>query len=802
MHRHTLHALRAGIGAALAVATLSVAGRAQPSTRAGATPPAASGATLTVDRIFRHEEFKSATLPSVHWLKDGRSYVDVRANAGGGSDIVRVDLLTGASTVLADAASLVDAGGARFEVEEIELSPDESRALLFHGSVPVWRTNTRGVYHVIDFRTKKLTPIVTVTTPGVSHGQERDSTPPEQEQLLGKRPSFLARGLQSGAADPALQMFAKWSPDGRQVAFVRANNLWVTDLASGRERQLTFDGSDDIINGTTDWVYEEELGLKDAFRWSPDSKRIAYWRFDQSAVPAFPMVNELGTYPRVSVLRYPKAGAPNSRVRLGVLDLSPGGRPATRWLEVGGDTGSYLVRMDWLGADSLWVVRMPRRQNQADVLLLSAATGTGRTVLTDRDSAYVDVDDEGMLWIDGGRRLLWRSDRSGWRQVYLYDRGGRLVRQVTRDGADVLAIAAYDSARGDVYVQAAAPTPTQRQLFRYALDGQKPGVQVTQAPGTHKGTVGPGARFLVDQHSSLGKPTTSTLYELPSMRTLRVLEDNGALQRRLTALRARAPEFLKVPTPGGVALDAYRIVPADFDSTRKYPVLMYVYGGPASPQVNDAWGGTRYLWHLMLAQQGYVVMVVDNRGSAWRGNAFRKQTQLHLGELESQDQIDAAKWIASRGWADASRIGIWGWSYGGYMTSMASFRGGDLFRTAIAVAPVADWSLYDTIYTERFMWTPQGNPEGYKRSAPLAHVNGLSARFLLVHGTGDDNVHPQNTTQLVQALQDAGKPFYMMLYPNKTHSISGPVSQGHLYDMMTRFLNENLKGAEGQKVMQ
>jgi dipeptidyl-peptidase 4 len=791
MHR----SLRRVLPTAVALTVLASAG--------GAQSPAGSAA-LSVDRIFRREEFKLATLPSVHWLKDGRSYVDVRANAAGGTDIVRVDLLTGAVTVMADAAQLVGADGKRFEVEEIELSPDERRALLFHGSVPVWRTNTRGVYHVIDFATKQLTPIATVTTPGVTQGQQRDSTSPDEEQMLGKRPSFLARGLQSGAADPALQMFAKFSPDGRQVAFVRANNLWVTDLATGRQRQLTFDGSDDIINGTTDWVYEEELGLKDAFRWSPDSRRIAYWRFDQREVPAFPMVNELEAYPRVSVLRYPKAGAPNSRVRVGVLDLTSGGdRPPTRWLEVGGDTGNYVARMDWLDADSLWVIRMPRRQNQADVLLLSATTGTGRTVLTDRDSAYVDVDDDGIRWIDGGRRLLWRSDRSGWRQVYLYERSGRLVRRVTRDGVDVLGIVAHDSARGEVYVQAAAPDPTQKQLFRFALDGKTPGgVQVTQARGTHTVTVGPGARFLVDQHSSIGVPTSSTLYELPSMRQLRVLEDNGAVKQRLAALRIRPPEFLKVPTPGGVMLDAYRVAPADFDSTRKYPVLMYVYGGPAAPQVNDAWGGTRYLWHQMLAQQGYVVMVVDNRGAAWRGNAFRKQTQHRLGEIEAQDQIDAAKWIATRPWADRERVGIWGWSYGGYMSSMASFRGGDVFRAAIAVAPVADWQLYDTIYTERFMWTPQGNAEGYKRSAPTAYVEGLRASYLLVHGTGDDNVHPQNTTQLTQALQQAGKPFYMMLYPNKTHSISGATSQGHLYDMMTRFLHENLKGAEGPKVMQ
>jgi dipeptidyl-peptidase-4 len=812
--------MRSALTLLLASTALAGAAGAQGTTQAAPRPAPAQQATpplqLTIDRFIRRGEFAQEPGPSVHWLEDGRSYLDTRPAAGGkGVDIVRVDLATGAVAVLAPASALVDEEGNPIEVEDIQLSADESKALLFHNSVRVWRTNTRGVYHVIDFATKKVTPVARIRTLQAGASAEGDTL--AGQHLLGRPPSFLAPPMRSG-----LQMFAKFSPDGKKVAFVRDNDLFVTDLATRRETRLTTDGGPDVINGTTDWVYEEELGLKDAFRWSPDSRRLAYWRFDQSAVPAFPMVDETaGQYPSVAVLRYPKAGQPNSRVKVGVIEVAggeatsasrasrangagpngaggaearPGARAgATRWLDVGGDTGIYVARMEWVGNDSLAVQRLPRKQNRLDLLMLSATTGAGRTVAADRDSAYVDVEGEAVTWIDGGRRFVLRSDRSGWRQLYLYDRGGKLVKQITRDGADVLEVLAVDSARQQLYASVAAPTPTQRQVLRCPLSaGKAPCVRVTTEPGTHALDVGPGARYAVDTHTSLGVPATVTLYELPSMTRRRVLVDNAALRAKLAALTIRAPEFIKVPMPDGTVLDGYRIAPASFDSTRKYPVLMHLYGGPAAPQVNDAWGGRNYLWHQMLAQMGYVVVVVDNRGAAWRGRDFRKVTQYHLGVVESQDQIDAAKWLGRQPWVDATRIGMWGWSYGGYMTALTLSRGGDLFKAGIAVAPVSDWRYYDTIYTERFMWTPQENADGYKQSAVPTHVPGMTARLLLVHGTGDDNVHPQNSIVLANALERGEKPFVMLLYPNRTHSISGGNTQVHLYESFTRFIKENL----------
>jgi dipeptidyl-peptidase-4 len=743
----------------------------------GAQQTAARNDTsITVDAIFRRGDFRSARLPSVHWLKDGRSYLDLAANPAGGADIVRVDVVTGAARVIADAKSIVDESGKAIDIEEIDLSADESKALLFHNSVPVWRANTRGVFHVLDFTTGKVI--------GVGRTTDRNpvSTDTTQQPALGRKndPSFLAAPLRTG-----LQMFAKFSPDGKQVAFVSDNDLYVTTLATGATRRLTTDGSADIINGTTDWAYEEELDLRDAFRWSPDSKRLAYWRFDQSAVPAFPMVNELTLYPTVSVLRYPKAGQGNSRVKVGVMDVATA---KTTWMQTGSDTGIYIPRMEWAGNDSVTIERLPRKQNRVDMLMASASTGAVRTIFSDTDSAYVDVQD--IAWINNGRQLLWLSDKSGWRQIILYDRAGRQVRQLTQNGMDVIGINAVDEARGEVYFVAAAPNPTQRQVFAASLT--KNSVRrVTQEAGTHRLDIAPGSKYAVDYFSTANTPMTATLYELPSYTRRRVMTDNSALAAKIAATGVRT-QFFQLPMPDGTKLDAMRIIAGNFDSTVKHPVLMYVYGGPAAPTVNDSWGGTRTLWHMLLAQRGYVVVSVDGRGSAWRGRDFRKITQYHLGRNETRDQIDAAKWLGTQRWADASRIGIWGWSYGGYMTAMSTTLGGNVFKAGLCVAPVTDWRLYDSIYTERLMWTPQENPEGYAESAPQAHVAGLTARFMLVYGTGDDNVHPQNSVQLANKLEAAGKPFQMLLYPNRTHSISGGNTQAHLYDAFTRFILENL----------
>ncbi len=732
-----------------------------------------SVAPLAVERIFRSRDFVAQGLPFVQWMKDGRSYLQVKREIGG-SALVRVDAVTGAETILVPSGVLKDASGATLDIEDVTLAPDESKALLFHSSVRVWRTNTRGMYHVVDFGTRAVTPLSTGTSAPAS---------PSPSGL-----GFLASGLASGASDPTLQMFAKFSPDGSRVAFVRKNDLWVKELRSGAELRLTADGSDDIINGTTDWVYEEELGLRDAFRWSPDSKRLAFWRFDQTAVPPFPIVDELGLYPRVSTLRYPKAGAANSRVTIHVIGADGSDRHA---LDVGPDTAQYVPRLEWVDTDSIAVLRLPRRQVQLDVMLVSATSGTGRVVVTERDSAYVNVEGEPVVWLADRQRFLLRSDRSGWQQLYLYHRDGRLLTRVTRDSMDVLELLAVDEKRRVAYVKVAAPTPSQQQLMRVSLDGRR-AERLSQGDGSHAALISPTAAYLIDAWSRLGVPPTVSVFSLPRMTKMKELTDNAPLRTRLVDLGIQPAQLFAIPVTDGAPLDAYRIVPATFDSTRKYPVLMYAYGGPAAPEVIDQWGGARYLWHVSLAQLGYVVVVVDNRGAAFRGRDFRKATQWRLGIQETADQLDAARWLGRQSWVDPARIGFWGWSFGGYLATMVAAKGGELFRAVIAVAPVTDWRLYDSIYTERFMSTPQENPAGYRDAAPQNFVAGIRARFLLVHGTGDDNVHPQNSVQLIEQMIRANRPMQQLFYPNRTHSIDGGNATVHLYQALTRFLRENL----------
>ena len=760
----------------LFLASFGLAAGALVSAAAAAQQPVAatsqSASQLTVQRIFASREFASEAPPAINWSRDGTSYVELRPATGGGTDVIRVDAVTGRPTVLASGSGLVGEDGKPMDVEELTLSPDETKALVFHNSVRVWRQNTRGVYHVLDLASHKVT-------------------------ALSRR--------------PGLQMFAKFSPDGRQIAFVRDNDLWVTDLASATEQQVTTDGSETIINGTTDWVYEEELGLRDAFRWSPDGEHLAFWRFDQSEIPVFPLVNELTVYPQVVGLRYPKAGAPNSKVRVGVVHLLLTGAERTTWLDVGEGNDQYLARMEWLGRDSVVVQRLPRSQTSLDLLMVSSSSGKGRTIFTERDSGFVDVGDGDLHWMNGGREFLWFSDRTGWHQLFLYDRAGRVVRQITSDGMDVLDIEAVDERRGEVYVTAAAPTPMERNVYRCVLAAPKgkavePCQRITREAGSHALTVAPASasvagaksggagttRFAVDFHSTLNLPVTATLYELSTMTARRTLADNAEIKRRVAALDISPAQFLRVPMPDGTQLDAWRIVPPGFDSTRKYPVLMFVYGGPSSPTVTNEWGGSTYLWHQMLAQRGYVVISADNRGAAWRGRDFRKVQVLRLGMPESQDQLDVARWLGRQSWADATRIGIWGWSYGGFMTALTAARGGDLFKAALCVAPVTDWRLYDTIYTERYMRTPRENPEGYRLSSAQTYVEGLHARFLLVHGTGDDNVHLQNSLQLANRLEGAGKVFSMLLYPNRTHSLSEGGVTAQLRESFTRFILDNL----------
>ena len=715
-----------------------------------AGPLAAQGVSappLTVHTIWGAPQF-AGDLVDLVWLPDGTAYSVIDEDAAGHTDLYRVDAATGTKTLLVRGADLVPPGdGKPVTIEEYHFSADGSKLLIFTNSARVWRLNTKGTFYVWDLGARRLIPV---------------------------------------SRKPGYQQFAKLSPDGSRVGFVRDNNIFVTDLASGAETAVTADGGDDVINGTSDWVYEEELDLRDAFRWSPDGRRIAFWRFDQKPIRPFYLVNQDSLYPSLVPVRYPKAGTPNSVVKIGVVEIATG---RTSWIDLGSEKDIYVAAMDFAAAPTeLWLTRLNRHQNRLDLLLADAASGASRVIMTDVDSAWVDANQP--RWIDGGKQFLFVSERDGYDQVYLFTRDGSLVRRVTPGGWDIGQVYGVDEKSRVVYLSGAIDGPLGRQLLRIGLDG-KGLVRLSSEPGTHGAEFAPTFALYVETYSRAGVPPVQVLRRADG-KLVRTIADNAKLKEKVSALGLNRPEFLTVRTPDGVELNAWVIKPKGFDQARRYPLLMTVYGGPGSQTVTDSWGGSNYLWHQMLAQDGYLVASVDNRGTGGRGARFMKMTYLHLGRYESADQIAAAHWFATQPYVDPDRIGIWGWSYGGYMTSLSMFRGAGVFKAALAVAPVTDWRFYDTIYTERYMRTPQENAAGYDESAPLTYADSLKGSFLLVHGTGDDNVHFQNSVRLVERLEAANKQFDMRIYPNRTHAIAGGNTRENLYGLFTAWLKAHL----------
>ena len=712
-----------------------------------AGPAAAQVPTLSVERIFGSQEF-ALERAHLQWAEDGRHYTVVEATADGETDLYMVDVASGDSELVLRGADLVPEGGARpIRIDDYQFSSDRSKLLIATDRERIWRRSTRARFYVWDFEAKELISV-----------SER----------------------------PGPQQYAKFSPDGRRVAFVRDHDLFLSDLSTGKETALTKDGSEDIINGATDWVYEEELSLADGFRWSPDGRRIAFWRFDQKSIPPFYLIDQTQLYPELRPVRYPKAGTENSVVAIGVIELETGG---VTWVDLGSDPDIYIARMDFTDvADEIWFQRLNRHQNRMELLLADVRTGQSRVITTDSDNAWVELKEP--VWIGGGDHFLYISERDGYAQLYLYRRDGSLVRKLTSGDWDVLDLFGVDATSGTVYFTGTADGPLVRPLYRVGLGGD--GFErISGTRGTHTANFDPTFTYYLDSYSEAGVPTTDILRTVNG-EPVRTLTDNREVRERTEALDFQRPEFIKVPLTDDIELNGWLIKPPDFDSTRVYPLLVYVYGGPGSQRVRDIWDGDRYVWHQLMAQHGYLVACVDNRGTGGRGRDFKKMTYLRLGEYETQDQIAAARFFASLPYVDAARIGIWGWSYGGYMAALSVFRGNNVFKAAISVAPVTDWRLYDTIYTERYMRTPEENPTGYEQSAPLAYADRLEGEFLLVHGTGDDNVHPQNSIQLVQRLEEANKQFQFRLYPNKTHAIAGPAARTNLYTLLTEFLKANL----------
>jgi dipeptidyl-peptidase-4 len=738
-------------------------------------PRQSSGQTdptkLTLENVFTF----GANYPNaLKWDAHGKGYLALEPAVGKGDpqDIVAYDAATGQRSTLIAADKLMPTGATTpLVVEEFEVSPDETKVLLFTNSERVWRSNTRGNYWVFDLTSAKL-------------------------QKLG------------GDAPASSLMFAKFSPDSTRAGYVRGNNLYVQNLADGKITQLTTDGTFHLINGTFDWVYEEELFCRDGWRWSPDGKKIAYWQLNSEGVKEFKLINDTDAlYPIITTFPYPKTGETNSAARVGVISATGG---KTTWFDVPGDPrNNYLPRMEWANnSDEVVIQQLNRLQNTDTVMMGDARTGKVRNILVEKDDAWLDVgffdvdwDKHGLArgdveWIDGGKRFLWASERNGWHHVYSMSRDGSDTRDITPGNFDVISVSSVDAAHGWLYFDASPENATQRYLFRTRLDGAGSAERISPSnqPGTNNYDVSPAGDLAIRTYSSFNQPPVFEIVRLPQHATVRTLIDNKQLQERLAKLRQGPREFFRVDIGEGVQLDGWMIKPPDFDPNKRYPVLFYVYGEPAGQTVLDQWGGFNLMWHMMLAQQGYVVMSVDNRGTpAPRGRAWRKIVYRKIGIISSQDQANAVRAIDKWPFVDPTRIAIWGWSGGGSSTLNAMFRYPDLYQTGMSVAPVPNIRLYDTIYEERYAALPQEHPDEYKASSPVTFANQLKGNLLVVHGSGDDNVHYQGTEELVNALVAANKDFRIMVYPNRSHGIyEGAGTRLHLYTLLTNYLNEKL----------
>ncbi|HWZ85920.1 MAG TPA: S9 family peptidase [Thermoanaerobaculia bacterium] len=742
--------------AALALGALLAAGGAR-----AADPKPADALAGQLERIFEKKDFEARKFGPSRWMEGGRAYTTLEPSAavGEAKDIVRYDTATGARRVLVAASALVPAAGQRpLEIDDYAWSKDGKRLLIFTNTKKVWRRKTRGDYWVLD--------------------------------VAGGR----FRKLGGGAPDSTL-MFAKFSPDGGRVAYVRANDIWVEDLETGKITRLTLDGSATIINGTADWVYEEEFGVRDGFRWSPDGQTIAYWHFDTSGVGDFSLINDTDTtYPAVTKIQYPTVGTVNSAVRIEVVPAA-GGTPRGIALP-GHPREHYVPRMEWVESTGEIVLQqMNRLQNSNDVYLADAKTGQVRRMLHDEDKAWVDVVDE-WQWLPG-KDLLWVSEQHGWRHAYAAPRDATPMRLLTPGDFDILSVDGVDEKGGLLYFIASPDDATRRYLYRARLDGKGAPVRVTPlaAPGTHAYDIAPDGRYALHTFSTIDRPPVVDLVRLPSHEVVRVLEDNKALAAAVAPFTTPAAEFFQVTLDDGVRMDGWMFKPRTFDPSKKYPLLMYVYGEPAGAEVTDRWHGDRALFHRALTDAGYVVACVDNRGTpAPKGRAWRKIIYGSVGVLASKEQAAAVrKLLAERPYLDGERVASWGWSGGGSMTLNLLFRSPELYKVGMSVAPVPDQLLYDTIYQERYMGLPRDNAEGYKNGSPISFAEGLQGKLLLVHGSGDDNVHFQGSERLVNRMIALGKPFQFMDYPNRTHAINeGEGTSLHLHTLLSRFLMENL----------
>jgi len=759
----------------IALLAVVIATRIVLSAQTVAPPPAAQTALDWIARIFSGE-FAVELAATPQWHGSRHEYLTGEPPTGVASEIVRREAGSDRREVLITRAQLTPPGAASpLDPEALDWSADASRVLIFTNSRRVWRTNSRGDYWLLDRKSNQMLKL-------------------------------------GGDAPPSSLMYAKFDPQATRVAYVRQNDIYVEDLASHAITRVTTDGSPLILNGGSDWVNEEELDLHDCFRWSPDGRRIAFWQFDLHQVGNFSLqynlgqekeivtqipYPETGPYPVRLDVPYPLAGTTNSAVRVGVVD--PAGGPVT-WMALEGDPREhYVARLQWTDSTTLLIQRLNRLENTDDFLLADARAGTTRLLWRDRDDAFITIGFGGLpeaRAIGGGTAFLAMSEKDGWMHVWRIGRDGRET-LVTRGAMDVIAVSGIDEASGILYFLASPDNATQSYLYRTRLDGTTDSVRVTPQTftGTNVYTVSPDGQFAAHRFSSFDDPGIAEMVSLPDHKTVQRLGDTSRLKESIAPLLDPSVDRFRVDAGNGISVDGYMIKPRDFDRSKRYPVLVFVYGEPASQTVADRWGGNLTLFHRYLASLGYLVVSFDNSGTpAPRGRAWRKAVYGSVGVLSSEQQAAALRSLArTSAFVDLDRVAVWGWSGGGTNTLNLMFRHPDLYKVGMAVAPVADQRLYDSIYQERYMGMPQQNADGYTRGSAINFADGLKGDLLIVHGSGDDNVHYQGTELLVNRLIELGKPFDFMTYPARTHAISeGPGTSVHLFRLLARYLTGHL----------
>lgn len=666
------------------------------------------------------------------------------------------------------------------------------------------RTSNTSQIDLYDFATlKKITTLINTKDFKNLDGIDSYTFSADEKLLLIAtntnqifRRSFLANyfifEIESKKLSPLLDYKIQeptFSPDGSQIAYAKDNNLFIYTISSGTTKQITSDGKKNaIINGITDWVCEEEFAFVRAFDWSADSKKLAYIRFDESQVPEFSMsMFRKNLYPNVETFKYPKAGEKNSEVSLHIYDVIA---TATKEINLKNYADFYIARIKWTNdANVLSAQVLNRHQDNLDLLFVDGNSGTPKVVLNEKDKAYVDVTDNLTFLKDNS--FIWTSEKNGFNHIYVYDKTGKLKNQVTNGNWEVTNYYGFDEKNQTVFYQSVENGSINRDVYRIGLNGKNK-IRLSKNTGTNAATFSPNFQFYINSFSSATQPTAYTLNDSKTGKELQSIENNLALADKLKAYNLPSKEFFTLKTEKGNELNAWILKPKNFDANKKYPVFMYQYSGPGSQQVNNDWNGTDDYWFTMLTQQGYIVACVDGRGTGFKGADFKKCTQKELGKYEVEDQIDAAKVIGNYPFVDKTRIGIFGWSYGGFMASNCIMKGNDVFKMAIAVAPVTNWRFYDSVYTERYMQTPQENASGYDENSPINHVDKLKGKFLLIHGSGDDNVHVQNSMQMMGALIQANKQFDSQIYPDNNHGIYGGKTRIQLYTKMTNFIKENL----------